>query len=166
MQQRYLCLIHWRFPHTCPPKRDGLEHTEAAKRKEQHKSSLQFQPSALASSGKPQKTEQQCRQVHTAPASQKQQQLSRQLTEGQRGLGPHPSGRWGTHNSGPLPRRPTPVEPTNLRKSDDHYQQWQSLQPRGVQTSGKSPPSQRTGSEDPSHSGSSKAPMTPRPRKQ
>lgn len=66
-------------------------------------------------------------------------QRSRQLTKGQRGLGPHPSGRRETHSSGPLPRLPTPAEPTNLRKSDDHYQQRQSLQPRGVQTRGKSP---------------------------
>lgn len=145
MQQRYLCLTHWRFPHTCTSK-GGWIRTHSGGETE---GEAQAQPPVLAfCSGKlsrqPQKAQQQWRQVHTTPASQRQQRLSRQVTEWQRGFGPHPSGHWGTHNSGPLPHLPTPVEPTNLRKSDDHYQQWQSLQPRGFQTRGKSSSSQRT----------------------
>ena len=154
MQQRYLCLIHWRFPHTSPSKGGWTRTPEAAKRKEQHQSSPQPQLSALealASSENGAAVQASARSSSFPEAAQR----SGQLTKGQRGLGLHPSGRRGTHSSGPLPRLPTPAEPTNLRKSDDHYQQWQSLHPRGVQTRGKSP-----------GSGSSKAPMAPRPREQ
>lgn len=80
MQQRYLCLTHWRFPHTCTSK-GGWTRTHSGGETE---GEAQAQPPVLAfCSGKlsrqPQKAQQQWRQVHTTPASQRQQRVAKGL---------------------------------------------------------------------------------------